>query len=78
MILDRNMSPFSTKLQIPQLILSLRYRNTEHSISLPSTTMTLGAPQNVYLQELQIESGYPSDPGSEQFFLNAEQQGFIC
>lgn len=64
--------------QMPQLILSVRYRNTEHAVSLHTTVATLGAPQNVYLQELQIESGYPSDPGSEQFFLEAEQRDFIC
>lgn len=57
--------------QLPQLILSVRYRKQDCVVDLHTTVATLGAPQHVYLQELQIESGYPCNPESERFFIKS-------
>ena len=60
----------SDQVQIPQLILSVRYSKGRLRGRLAHHRSDLGwAPQNVYLQELQIESGYPSNAESEAFFV---------
>lgn len=52
----------------PKLIMPVHYKKGELEVNVFTTVATLGAPLNITLQELQIESGYPVDDASEAFF----------
>ncbi len=46
--------------------MALRFQAGEHTLSFITTMMSFQAPQNVTLEEIQIESYLPSDPDTEQ------------
>ena len=52
----------------PKLIMPVHYKKDGLEVNVFTTVATLGAPLNITLQELQIESGYPVDDASEAFF----------
>jgi transcriptional regulator with XRE-family HTH domain len=52
----------------PKLIMPVHYRKGEREVKLFTTVATLGAPLNITLQELTIESAYPVDDAGEAFF----------
>lgn len=49
-------------------VLNIVFRKAETSLRLFTTITTLGAPQDVTLQEIRIECFFPSDRESERFF----------
>lgn len=53
----------------PQLIMPIHFNNGVHNVRLYTTCATLGSPLNITLQELHIESCYPTDQPSERFFV---------
>jgi hypothetical protein len=50
------------------LLLPVHIRTESIDVRLFSTIMTLGTPQDVTLQELQIETFFPADEASEQLW----------
>ena len=52
-------------LQADEVLLPIHIRRDGFELRLFSTIMTLGTPQDVTLQELRIETFFPSDPASE-------------
>jgi hypothetical protein len=56
-------------LQAADLLLPIHFRKDDLDLRLFSTIMTLGTPQDVTLQELRLETFFPSDPASEQAWL---------
>ena len=54
---------------LPQIIMPIHLKNDEHEVKVFTTTATLGAPQDITLQELRIEAGFPMDEKTDQFFI---------
>lgn len=52
----------------PQLVLPVHYHNEGADFKLFTTAASLGSPNNITLQELQVEAGYPVDESGEAFF----------
>ena len=50
----------------PRLLLPLRYEVSGHTFDLFTTIATIGAPHDVTLAELRIETFWPADPTSDQ------------
>jgi transcriptional regulator with XRE-family HTH domain len=57
--------PASTSVKPPDLLLPIHIRKGDLELRLFSTIMTLGTPQDVTLQELRLETFFPSDADSE-------------
>ena len=53
---------------VPQFLMPLHLVKGPLEIRLFTTIATLGAPQDITLQELFIETGFPMDEGTERFF----------
>lgn len=51
---------------LPQLVMPLHFKKGDIELRLFTTVATLGAPLNITLQELYIESGYPMDEATNQ------------
>ena len=51
---------------LPQLLKPIHLKNDELELKLFTTIATLGAPQDITLQELRIECGFPVDEHSER------------
>lgn len=51
---------------LPQLLKPIHLKNDKAELKLFTTIATLGAPQDITLQELRIECGFPVDKRSEQ------------
>ncbi len=54
---------------LPQIIMPIHLKNDEHEVRIFTTTATLGAPQDITLQELRIEAGFPMDEETDLFFI---------
>jgi MmyB-like transcription regulator ligand binding domain len=59
----------SGALQAADLLLPIHIRTDALELRLFSTIMTLGTPQDVTLQELRVETFFPSDAASEHASL---------
>jgi transcription regulator MmyB-like protein len=59
----------SGSLKAADLLLPIHIRKDDLELRLFSTIMTLGTPQDVTLQELRLETFFPSDPASERAWL---------
>jgi transcriptional regulator with XRE-family HTH domain len=59
---------FASYVDMPQLMMPLSCCKGDVEVKLITTNATLGHSQNITLQELNIESAYPADIASEQFF----------
>ena len=53
---------------VPQFLMPLHLKKGAHEIRLFTTIATLGAPQDITLQELFIETGFPVDDETERYF----------
>jgi transcriptional regulator with XRE-family HTH domain len=53
---------------VPQFMMPLHLQKDAYEIRLFTTIATLGAPQDITLQELFIETGFPVDDATEQHF----------
>jgi transcriptional regulator with XRE-family HTH domain len=61
----------SVEIERPQLIIPIELQRGEYRVSLYTAITSLGSPQDVTLQELVIDSGFPADDHTRQFL--AEQ-----
>ena len=52
-------------------MLTMDFEKDGLNLSFFSTIATLGTPQDISLQEIRIESFFPSDDGTRQFFMSA-------
>jgi transcriptional regulator with XRE-family HTH domain len=57
---------------LPQIIMPIHLKNDEHDIKMFTTIATLGAPQDITLQELRIETAFPVDEETDRFFTVKE------
>jgi len=53
---------------VPQFLMPLHLRKDDIELRLFTTIATLGAPQDITLQELFIETGFPMDDETEAYF----------
>lgn len=58
-------------IESPHLVIPIELKRGKHRISLYTTITSLGTPQDVSLQELQIDIGFPTDDESRAFFHQA-------
>ncbi len=54
--------------QLPQIIMPIHLKNDDSEIRMFTTIATLGAPQDITLQELRIETAFPVDEETDNFF----------
>ena len=59
---------------LPKLIMPVRFEKDGIKLEIFTTTAAMGAPLNITLQELQVESGYPLDEISESFFRDRSKR----
>jgi len=57
----------SEAIESPHLIVPIELRRGEHRVSFYTAITTLGSPQDVTLQELQVDIGFPTDEASRVF-----------
>jgi len=69
--------PADSPLKATDLLLPIHIRRDDLVLRLFSTIMTLGTPQDVTLQELRVETFFPSDAASEQAWMRlmSEESG---
>lgn len=60
---------------VPQFMMPLHLKKDEFEIRLFTTIATLGAPQDITLQELFIETGFPVDDATEAHFRGRMPDG---
>lgn len=62
------------EIESPHLIIPIELQRGEHRVSLFTAITSLGSPQDVTLQELQIDTGFPTDESTRAFLrtLNRE------
>ena len=67
----------SCSLKAADLLLPIHIRKNDLELRLFSTIMTLGTPQDVTLQELRVETFFPSDAASERAWMRlmSEESG---
>ncbi len=58
--------PQARRLQSADVLLPVQIRTDAFELSVFSTIMTIGTPQDITLQELRIETFFPADEASEQ------------
>jgi transcriptional regulator with XRE-family HTH domain len=66
---DGSASPHVSR-AVPAIVVPLHYQTAEHRLSLFSTTTVFGAPLDVTVSELAIESFYPSDEATRAALTN--------
>jgi len=61
--------------ETPPLMIGVRLRRGELALNLFTTITTLGTAQDVTLQEMRIETLFPADATTKEFFATREGRG---